>query len=140
MGLQDEIKCEWRCGTLQGTHGSVRKSKVGIIGEFRRASKTWKCAKCIYQGAYGADMDIFLYVPQGMIVEKDEFQRLGVQQVGELVLQLQRSLYRLKQEARLLSKTIAFHIIAMGIRAMCHGNMSVEAELRVRWLIENLMY
>lgn len=73
-----------------------------------------------------SDIDIFFYVPQGMIVEKEELQRLGVHQVEEVVLQLQRSLCGLsRQDGFRQNYCIRNRSIEVGICAMCQGHVSL---------------
>nr|CCA27483.1 hypothetical protein ALNC14_136270 [Albugo laibachii Nc14] len=60
------------------------------------------------------EINIYLYVPQGKIVEQVELPRLGAQHSGKVVLRLQRSLYGLKQAGRLCSELLQKKLLRAG--------------------------
>uniref|UniRef100_A0AAV1T6R3 Reverse transcriptase Ty1/copia-type domain-containing protein n=1 Tax=Peronospora matthiolae TaxID=2874970 RepID=A0AAV1T6R3_9STRA len=51
-------------------------------------------------------LDIFMKVPKGMQIIKEELQGFGMESPGEVALLLKKSLYRLKQAGRLWSKLL----------------------------------
>lgn len=60
------------------------------------------------------DLNIYLYVPQGMKVSDKEIQLLGVEHAGQVVLQLKRSIYGLKQPERLWSQILHSELLRVG--------------------------
>lgn len=58
------------------------------------------------KATHNPDLDIYLYVPQGIKVSKKELQRCGAQHTKQVVIRLQRSLYGLKQARRLWAQLL----------------------------------
>nr|CCA16772.1 hypothetical protein SS1G_13224 [Albugo laibachii Nc14] len=60
------------------------------------------------------DLDIYLYVPQGMKVSEKELQRCGSQHKNQVVLRLQRTLNGLKQAGRLWVQLLHSELLRVG--------------------------
>ena len=52
------------------------------------------------------ELNIFLYIPQGMKISKDELQRFGVQHTEKMVFRPRCSLYGLNQAGRLWAQLL----------------------------------
>ncbi|GMF59553.1 unnamed protein product [Phytophthora fragariaefolia] len=61
-----------------------------------------------------AELDIYLRIPQGMVLPKEQFEKPGVPSPNELVLELGKALYGLKQACRLWSKLLHKKLIGIG--------------------------
>ena len=77
------------------------------------------------------DLYIYLYNPQGMNVSEKELQRRGAQPKTQVVLRLQRSIYRLKQAGR-LGDTATFRTMLCRSSTMCH-RLVPPIQKRSRW-------
>ncbi|GMF42894.1 unnamed protein product [Phytophthora fragariaefolia] len=62
----------------------------------------------------GAELDIFLRLPRGMVIPEDVRKRLGVANDSELVLELLKALYGLKQADRLWNQLLHKTLIKLG--------------------------
>jgi hypothetical protein len=61
-----------------------------------------------------AELDIYLRLPQGMVLPKELLVKLGVTSPNELVLELRKALYGLKQAGRIWSKLLHKKLIGIG--------------------------
>ncbi|KAE9289670.1 hypothetical protein PF008_g25829 [Phytophthora fragariae] len=61
-----------------------------------------------------AELDIFLHLPRGMMIPEDVRRRLGVDNDSELVLELLKALYSLKQAGRLWNQLLHKTLIKLG--------------------------
>ncbi|GMF16750.1 unnamed protein product [Phytophthora fragariaefolia] len=56
-----------------------------------------------------AELNIYLRIPQGMVLPRELLEKLGVTNTNELVLELRKALYGVKQAGRLWSKLLHNH-------------------------------
>lgn len=61
-----------------------------------------------------ADLDIFLRLPRGIVISTDVLKRLSVTDDSEVVLELQKATYGLKQAGRLWSQLLHNTLLNLG--------------------------
>ena len=73
-------------------------------------------------------LEIFLQIPQGMDIDQETMNKLGVSSKNELSLELCKSLYGLKQAGRLLSQLLYAKLCDAGF-TQCVSNMCLYWKL-----------